>query len=86
MSEKRLIGKYIAEWVSKNEFAYVCPFCYSALRKDGNPKKHAHHLLHTHSNTKHTLENRVENKMSHCPNGDKHLNIDIEITDDTRRV
>jgi hypothetical protein len=84
MQEKRVVGYIVAEWISTKKFSYTCPYCWSKVNKDGRPSKNAINLTHTHNNADGKTHNQVFNKMSHCPIQEG--NIDIHITDKTKRV
>jgi len=85
MSEKQMVAKIIAEWVSRKQVSYVCPYCWTKINKDGKPAKNAVNLTHTHANVSGKTDNQVINKSSHCPVGNG-ANIDIHVTDKTKRV
>lgn len=61
----------IAKKIDSNTFTYECPHCRTKL---GKPKMHQH-------GSENDIRNRVENRLADC-NG---KNIEIHITDATKR-
>jgi len=73
----------IAKTIDLETFAYECPTCWSIYKKNGEPSLRAKRVIHTHGSGG-ILSNRIENRGTHCKNHNK--NVDIHITDETRRI
>jgi hypothetical protein len=73
----------IAKTIDLETFAYECPVCWSVYKKNGEPSLRAKRVIHKHGSGG-ILDNRIENRGTHCKN---HIqNVDIHITDETRRI
>jgi hypothetical protein len=73
----------IAKTIDLETFAYECPVCWSDYKKNGEPSLRAKRVIHTNG-SEGILSNRIENRITHCKN---HIqNVDIHITDETRRI
>ena len=76
-----------ANTISPKKLEYECPFCWSSLKKNGQPTKRARRLTHTHGNGSDDhadLSNRIEFRSTHCPVVRE--DVYIHITDETRRT
>lgn len=74
---------YNADWISKKQFAYTCPYCWTKVKKDGKPYKNARNIQHIHGSCG-DLSNRTESRSSHCPIVSE--NVEILITDSTKKI
>jgi hypothetical protein len=76
-----------ANYITKSQFSYTCPFCYTKYKKDGNPYKNAKNKFHYHGSGG-ELHNRVEHRVPHCDTGrfpKQASEFRIHITDGTVR-
>ena len=76
-----------ANYITKNQFSYTCPFCYTKYKKDGNPYKNANNKFHYHGSGG-ELHNRIEHRVPHCDTGrfpKQASEFKIHITDGTIR-
>lgn len=72
----------IAKTIDNVYFTYECSNCWTRYNKDGEPAKTAKRKIHKHG-SEGNLDNRVENRNSHCMKNNKEINI--HITDNTFR-
>lgn len=63
----------IAKQVTPFEFTYFCDYC----------KRRNKPVVHRHGNGTRSLDNRIENRLSHCADGGR--SMIIHITDATLR-
>jgi hypothetical protein len=73
-----------ATMVNPIQFSYPCPFCYSKMTRNGEPRKGAKQLYHFHGSDG-DLDNRIERRTPHCIRCPKGVDIEIHITDNTKR-
>ena len=73
----------IAKTIDLETFAYECPVCWSIYKKNGEPSLRAKRVIHTNG-SEGILSNRIENRIIQCK--DHIQNIEIHITDETRRI
>jgi hypothetical protein len=73
-----------ANMINKEQFSFICPFCFSNYKKNGEPRKGSKHLKHFHGSSG-DLNNRVENRVPHCMNERYRGSFDIIIDDSTKR-
>jgi hypothetical protein len=76
-----------AKHVGPVHVSYVCPFCWSRHKTDGQPAKNAKRSLHTHGSGG-NQDNRVESRSPHCSatvNGGLKQHVHIWIVPSTRR-
>ncbi len=73
----------IAKTIDLETFAYECPVCWSVYKKNGEPSLRAKRVVHRHG-SEGILSNRIENRIIQCK--DHIQNIEIHITDETRRI
>ena len=77
-----------AIYVTRSQLAFVCPFCFTNYKKNGEPYKRAKKVTHYHG-SEHKLENRTTRRIAHCdpkrlpPNFGEFI---IQITDNTKRM
>jgi len=57
-----------AHQISKTFISYVCPFCKSRYKKNGEPTKKSKYLIHHHGNHTRKLNHRIEYRGVHCDN------------------
>ena len=65
-------------------FYFICPFCYTAYNKNGQPSKRAKHLIHYHGSSG-EYHYRFEDRISHC-NSPVFRNFEIAITKKTKHI
>lgn len=66
---------YYCKWIDSKKIAVECPHCFDKLKKDGTPRKGAKNIIHKYSNLSSDLDNKIVNKMSHCPHVQENINI-----------
>ena len=76
------MNTFNADYITKYQFAYTCPYCWDKYNRDGKPRKNAVNIQHRHGSCGNT-SNRVESRSSHCSitSGE----VKIIINDDTIR-
>ena len=71
--------------LTKDQMFYRCDHCSKYRFKNGRPRKRPKIVEHIHGNATGTFENRVEDRVSHCPSGGPR-SAEIHITDETERL
>ena len=66
----------IAKTIDDVYFTYECTNCWTKYNKDGEPAKTAKRQIHKYG-SEGNLENRVENRGSHCMKNNKEMKIHI---------
>jgi hypothetical protein len=73
----------IAKTIDLKTFAYDCPHCWTIYKKNGEPSLRGKPIVHR-SGSEGIVVNRIENRISDCK--DHPQNLEIHITDETRRI
>lgn len=60
------MNTFNADYITKHQFAYTCPYCWNRYNKNGQPRKNAVNIQHRHGSCS-NISNREESRSSHCP-------------------
>lgn len=70
--------------IDRTHIYFLCPFCRTSYRKDGNPRNNAKQVVHIHGSCN-DLSNRIEVRVHHCDSKRYDGDFRIHITDETIR-
>lgn len=73
----------VADYVSRKELNFTCPFCWSRYKKDGTPTKTAKKITHYHGSF--TTDNRSYRKFPHCDPKRNDKPFEIYVTNNTTK-
>lgn len=70
--------------VDDKQISFICPYCWSKYKKNGQPYMTAKRLIHYHGSNGNRA-NRIENRISHCSKHIYNGMFDIIIDDLTEK-